>query len=354
MDTKEYIEIASNPAFFERNRVFRVYRGGKLFHDFFGDEDADGNYPEEWIASGVKAMNRDPGSQYEGISKIRGKELYFDWLLRNYKELMLGERQNLGILVKVLDSAIRLPAQVHPDKAFSGHYFKSDYGKTEMWIVLATRKNAKLYFGFKDGVTKEDLISAIEKSETDKNAMESLLNEVAVQKGDIYLIPSKVAHAIGYGCLILEIQEPTDFTIQPEAWCGDYRLNDYEMYLGLDKAQALECFDFSAQGEKAVSLGKKEPIVLEKKDGVCSEALIRYQDTPCFSVNRHSLQKGSLVLQNAPSVFIITEGMGILKKDAYQQEVKKGDYFFLPFAVKNKCSIETETGIEVIECLPPL
>ena len=36
---------------------------------------------------------------------------------------------------------------------------------------------------------------------------------------------------IGAGCLILEVQEPTDFTIQPEHWCGEYHLNDQEMYL---------------------------------------------------------------------------------------------------------------------------
>ena len=39
-----------SPLFFERNRVFRVYEGGRLFHDFFGDEAVDGNFPEEWIA----------------------------------------------------------------------------------------------------------------------------------------------------------------------------------------------------------------------------------------------------------------------------------------------------------------
>lgn len=33
-----YDELAKKPIFFERNRVFRVYKGGKLFHDFFGDE----------------------------------------------------------------------------------------------------------------------------------------------------------------------------------------------------------------------------------------------------------------------------------------------------------------------------
>jgi hypothetical protein len=58
-----------------------------------------------------------------------------------------------------------------------------------------------------------------------------------------------MVHAIGCGCLLLEVQEPTDFTIQPERWCGEYKLSDREMYLGLDREKALECFD----------MGKKYP-----------------------------------------------------------------------------------------------
>ena len=37
------------PIFFERNRVGRVYTGGKLFAGFFGDEPVDNFLPEEWI-----------------------------------------------------------------------------------------------------------------------------------------------------------------------------------------------------------------------------------------------------------------------------------------------------------------
>ena len=44
------------PVFFERNRVGRVYTGGKLFGGFFGDEPVDGFMPEEWIASAVQAI----------------------------------------------------------------------------------------------------------------------------------------------------------------------------------------------------------------------------------------------------------------------------------------------------------
>ena len=50
--------MISRPIFFEKNRVARVYTGGRLFDDFLGDGSTDGFYPEEWIASGVRALNK--------------------------------------------------------------------------------------------------------------------------------------------------------------------------------------------------------------------------------------------------------------------------------------------------------
>ena len=140
------------PIFFEKNRVRRVYTGGKLFDEFLSDGSEDGFYPEEWIASAVRAMNNGSVDPKEGISKPEGMDVYFDELLSENREMMLGPRGEMRILVKYLDSAIRLPAQAHPDREFSRKYFNSEYGKTESWIILATRENAKIYFGFKDGV----------------------------------------------------------------------------------------------------------------------------------------------------------------------------------------------------------
>lgn len=347
-----YKEIASKPIFFERNRVYRVYKGGKLLGDFFNDSSVDGNYPEEWVASSVKALNKDSASGYEGISRVEGTEIYFRDLLEAEKEFLLGSRNDLGMLVKVLDSAIRLPAQTHPDKEFSRKYFNSNYGKAESWIVLGTRENAKIYFGFKDKITKEEFENAINQSETDKGAMSALLNEVNVKEGDIFFIPAKFIHAIGAGCLILEVQEPTDFTVQPEMWCDDYRLSEYEMYLGLSRDEALECFDFTAYGEEVIKQGKKEPKVIFESEKIKIEALITYNDTPCFCVNRYSVKDGEIKLSDAPSICIITKGCGTIEGDGFKREIKKGDYFFIPYYVRDKFIINSDDEIEFVECLP--
>ncbi len=352
MSKAKWSEIASGPIFFERNRVHRVYKGGKLFAPFFGDESKDGSQPEEWVASTVKALNRVHGVENEGLSVVKGETVTLAQLMKECPSSMLGERKEVGVLVKILDSAIRLPVQAHPDSSFSQAHFNGHHGKTEMWLILDTRENAKIYYGFKEGVTREDFLDAVKRSEEDKKAMSALLNKLPAQKGDVYLIPAKMVHAIGCGCLILEVQEPTDYTIQPEAWCGDFLLNDYQKYLGLDHNLAMECFDFSVQGEEALKKGRKNPRTLVKTPKLHSEALIDYEDTTCFKVVRHRLWEGELAIAQGPSVIVVTEGEGFLKKGEERRPVKKGDYFFMPYEAKDWAA-QGGAFLELVECLPP-
>ncbi len=345
--------IASLPIFFEKNRVFRVYLGGKLFADFFDDDSEDCFYPEEWICSSTRALNEGSTDIHEGISKIADTEIYFDELLKDEKELMLGNRDSLDVLVKGLDSAIRLPVQAHPDKAFSRAHFNSEFGKAESWVVLATRENACIYFGFKDGVTEDDLRAAVEASETDKTAMENLLNRIPVKPGDVYFIPAKAVHAIGYGCLILEVQEPTDFTIQPERWCGDYKLSDHQMYLTLDKDVALSVFDYSYNLERVEKECKKTPEIIYENNGCRKESLISKADTPCFSIERYIVKNGETQALSGTCIYVVTEGNGVLYYGDYKRNIKKGDYFFMPYSCSDKFKIKSDSTIIINACIPP-
>ena len=350
MDTKA---IANNPIFFEKNRVFRVYLGGKLFSDFFGDDSEDCFYPEEWVCSSTKALNEGSTDEFEGVSKVKGTDIYFNQLLETEKELMLGNRKGLDVLVKALDSAIRLPVQAHPDKAYSRVHFNSDFGKAESWLVLAARENACIYFGFKDGVTAEEFEKAVDASETDKTAMENLLNRIPVEVGDVYFIPAKAVHAIGAGCLILEVQEPTDFTIQPERWCGDYHLSDNQMYLDLDKETALKVFDYSYNYERVMKECKKTPVTVYEADGCKKEILISTDDNPCFSVERYILNNGKTENLQGVCVYVVTDGSGKLVSEGYEKEIKKGDYFFMPYSCSGKYIVESDTSLTLAKCVPP-
>ena len=341
------------PIFFERNRVWRVYKGGKLFSGFFGDAPEDSLYPEEWVSSDVLALNGENGRPNEGISVVRGTGVLFTDLLREYRGELLGDRAELGILVKLLDSAIRLPVQCHPDRAYSERYLNSTHGKAESWVILETRENACIYFGFRNRITRAEFEKAVAESERNPEAMSSLLNRIPVKKGDVYFIGARMIHAIGAGCLLLETQEPTDFTIQPEYWCGDVKLTPEQMYLGLEPRVALDCFNYAISGEAAIAAGRREPVLVSDNGQVRNEMLIRFSDTPCFAVRRVTLNGGAVTDTEAPAVYVVTNGSGTVSYPNGSAPLRKGDYFFLPHCLKGQFAIESREQMEIIVCIPP-
>ena len=160
-------------------------------------------------------------------------------------------------------------------------------------------------------------------------------------------------HAIGAGCMILEVQEPSDFTIQVEAWCVNYKVSDAEKYLGLEKETALECFDFNTFGDEATAKSKITPKIILDSNGVKKESLIGYDDTPCFAVNRYTLNNSSISLEEAPAIYLVTNGNGQLSWDLEKskRDISKGDYFVIPHCIKGQVSLSG--NIEIAECLPP-
>ena len=352
-------KMLHQPIFFKPNRVLREYLGGKLFASFFGDDSEDCYFPEEWLCSRVEAKNDRVVGIRDGVSVIEGTDVFFDDFVSAHKKEMLGDgRETFDVLVKMLDSAIRLPVQAHPDKPFSKQYFHSNFGKTESWLILDTRPDACIFFGFKDKITKEQFQAAVDKALEADNAdaasaiLEPLLNRIPVKRGDTYLIPSKTIHAIGAGCLLLEVQEPTDFTITPERYCGDNVLSDEKMYIGLSEDEALDCFDYSLFGDAAIAHGALHPTKMNYADGVVKEAIITPADTPCFSLNRYTIENSFLSLPQGPSVILVTDGEGEVICGDMNRKIRKGSYFFLPYCVTDAI-IRTDRKIEVAECLPP-
>ena len=321
--------------------------GGALLDKFTGcEERGDGFLPEEWIASAVVALNENPSREREGVSRLESGE-YFDKILEENRADMLGPSGKLRILVKFLDSGIRLPAQAHPDREFSRKHFNSEYGKSESWIVLGTRENANIFYGFRDGVSEKDFRAAITDSETDKSAMEKLMKSYSPKVADVFLVSAKTVHAIGYGCLILEIQEPTDFTVQPERWCGDYRLSDNEMFLGLSREDAISCFDISSDKGGLVA-----PKIICAKDGVTVESLINESHTPCFAVNRITLNNAEhlLNIKDSYGVYAVTRGEGFITGENYLRKISEGEYFFMPYSAMSRCKIRTDGELQIVEC----
>lgn len=116
------------------------------------------------------------------------------------------------LLVKLIDANSNLSIQVHPDDKMAKEYHES-FGKTEMWYVLDADEDAFLISGFTHRISPEEYLESVE-----KNTIENTLKKFEVKSGDIFYIPAGCVHAIGKGCVILEVQQSSDIT---------YRIYDY-------------------------------------------------------------------------------------------------------------------------------
>lgn len=125
---------------------------------------------------------------------------------------------SLGVLVKLIDAGERLTVQVHPDRETAEKLFHSRYGKTECWYVLGGRtingEEPCIYLGFRPGVTRSQWKQLFR--EQNCAGMLACLHKIPVHRGEVILIRGGVPHAIGAGCFLTEIQEPTDYTIRVE------------------------------------------------------------------------------------------------------------------------------------------
>jgi len=208
------------------NRVFRPYRGGRLLAQFVGGTpEEDGFYPEDWVASDTPAVGSG-GPDGAGISRlsIGGEETSFAELLRLYGDDILGPQhvarfgRRTGLLVKLLDSAERLQIQSHPSAEFVRQHLRGEFGKAESWLILETREIAGqrpyVFFGWKESVDPAEFAEAIRSQ--DMAFMESRLHRFEVQPGQLFHVPPAMPHAIGPGCLLIEVQEPSDWVFLPE------------------------------------------------------------------------------------------------------------------------------------------
>jgi mannose-6-phosphate isomerase class I len=125
------------------------------------------------------------------------------------------------------------------------------------------------------------------------------------------------------------------------------------MYLGLSKETALSVFDYSYNLERVMTECKKTPSVIYEINGCKKECLIGKSDTPCFGVERYIINNGETDKLLAPCVYVVTDGNGILSSVDYEKEIKKGDYFFLPYSCKDKFTVKSKTNLTLAACLPP-
>jgi len=361
-------ELASNPIVLEQNRVWRTYTGGKLLDEFKNNPSAvDSSLPEEWIASDTNAQNK--GREFlsdEGLTKIKissGLNLTLKRLIEEESEKMMGEKhykiygKKLALLNKLLDSSIRLSLQVHPTNEFAQKNFNSPFGKTEAWIILNTRKingvDPYLLLGFKKGITKKEFKKMFE--EQDIEGIINSMHKITPEVGSCYYIPGGLPHAIGPGCFLMEIQEPTDYTIRVEKTSDGKKIPDELCHQGLGYEKALETFEYQGYSLEEIESNfvKKTLKAPSSKTENHIDTIFSKKDTNKFKVDKVTvLNSANFDTNDCYYIAVITEGAGKIITADKEIEVKKGDNIFMPAAV-GKHRIESKKKLEFIKSAPP-
>lgn len=290
--------------------VFKDYIwGGTRLHTDYGFETGFDKTAEGWMLACHKdGMNTIDGGVFdkmtlqevidkEGLEKIGGKNcLKFPYF---------------PVLIKIIDAYDNLSIQVHPDNEYARRV-ENEFGKTEIWYVLDATDDAKLIYGFKSEITKDEFRKSIE-----DNTLLDKLNVVNVKKGDLFFIEAGTVHAIGKGALIAEIQQNSNCT---------YRVYDYGRVGKDGKPRELHI-------DKAVDVSNTIPPKYDIKpmgNEIESNGNISQLLTKCdlFTVDRYKITSDVTLTadENSFNHILVTDGNGEIDGKL----AKKGDSYFVP------------------------
>ncbi len=348
------------PIKLQENRVWRTYLGGKMLDVFQGNnQPKDGHFPEEWIMSTVSARNS--GREHivdEGLGKRKTKRennLNLRDMIKASPKRMLGEKhveqfgEQMGVLVKIIDSSERLSVQVHPNREMAKKLFQSEYGKTECWHILDGRtidgEPPFVYLGFKPGITKIKWKKLFEMQNIE--GMLDCLHKVYVKPGETYLLEGGIPHAIGSGCFLVEIQEPTDLTIRTERTSpSGLRIDDNMCHQGIGFEKMFDCFRYEGYSrEETLNKWKVAPIVIAETKEYFETELIGYQMIPYFRMTIIEIYDEVVFQTNETfsGLYCLNGTASIETREGEQVLTNANQYFIpadLPYLKLNKQGIE--------------
>ncbi len=357
------MELYAYPWRLVQNKIVR-YPGGReidRFRGIYPGED-DGR-PEAWVGSDTRTVNAvEKGDPNDGCAECilpDGTRCYLFEAIGKDPEKALGEKHRkltgdqLGVLVKLLDAEKQLGLQTHPTRAYAKEHFGSDFGKEESWYVLSKREDVEeppyVLMGFKEGVTREQFEKGFDAG--DIHAMEQCCHKVPVEVGDAFFIEAGLPHAIGPGCFVAEVQEPSDITVG--AWKKrDGTEEEKEAY----KQRLLGCYNYNgADFEENLRRYRIAPRTIREGDWGKEELIIGQGQTEYFSFTRLSVNSSAPMLKTGfHQIAIVLSGRGVLRCADREEELKQGDELFFPYACK-EVTIEAKPGeeIAILLCNPP-
>lgn len=292
-----------------------IWGGRKLIEEFGKGFDGE-NLAETWELS----------AHPDGLSVIASGEdvgLTLPEYIEKYGKGILGANcekfEDFPILIKLIDAKSKLSVQVHPDDAYARKY-ENQYGKTEMWYVVEDEPGAKLCYGCKREVSKDEFRKHIA-----DNTLDEVMNMVPVKQGDVFFIEAGTIHAIGGGIVVVEIQQNSNVT---------YRVYDYGRVGADGKPRELHI-------EKALDVAKLAPPRTDYDFGghigVCD----------CFVVDLFRIDgaglNGNATVDSFVSLLVV-EGEGAVENNGETLSMKKGDSILITagsgaFFVKGKLTV---------------
>jgi mannose-6-phosphate isomerase len=251
--------------------------------------------------------------------EFKGKKI--DTVIKQYSQEITGKKDfkaQFPLLIKILDAQDVLSLQVHPDSQTCRRTGQGD-PKTECWYIIQAEKDAVIYKGLKEGVSKEQFRQAVEKGTT-----ADLLKKIPVQTGQCHFLPAGTAHAVGAGLLIAEIQTPSDTTYRVFDW---NRTDSQGKTRQLHIDQALESIHFDSEDiPPATSVG-------------------RLVDCEYFTVDKGHNAAGCEHLfepGNAKAIIFI-KGKGTFQPGYENEQFKAGDCWLIPACYKGALKLEQES-----------
>jgi len=346
------------------NRVWRTYQGGALIDNWKKiNPEVDSSMPEEWIMSTITARGIDRPEK-EGLSLVETTDGVFTLkeLIDTNLELYLGKEVaqkfgTTGVLIKMLDSVERLTVQVHPDKQYARKVFNSAFGKTESWYVLNTRhingEKSVVYMGFKKHVTK-DLWRTHFKNQNIQGMLDCL-HKIEVKAGDAFMIYGGVPHAIGAGCFLMEVQEPTDYTMRVEKTTPKgLTIRPELIHQGVGEEKMLECFHYDTFTlTESLQNWKITPEVIDNSDSYTLKTIFNEKHTNCFGLSELILDGDYTIKSNSYFyVAVIYSGEGTMICNEIEYEYKQGDEIFISAAIL-EITFRSKKLSKILLCYPP-
>ncbi|MBQ7419307.1 MAG: class I mannose-6-phosphate isomerase [Prevotella sp.] len=282
------------------------------------------NVGESWEISGVK--------DNETIAVGDGRSL--NQLVRDLKGRLVGEAnykrfgEEFPLLIKFIDARQDLSIQVHPTDEIAHRQGKSR-GKTEMWFVMDSASDAKLYNGLKMQITPEQYKQMV----ADDTICDALA-QYTVKEGDCFFIPAGRIHAIGAGCFLAEIQQTSDVT---------YRIYDFKRkdkdgnYRQLHTQEASESINYTVLDDYRTSY-------LPKQNE--SQLLV---ECPYFNTAVYDLTEPMDIDYSELDSFVILIGLkgeGSLTIDGETVDFRAGETLLLPATIKE---VRTEGTMKFLE-----